>query len=254
LCGKLCGGAKHPRHQRRVLQAVPLLPSKPERDFQDKPRHNVASALLQESPGPGAQIDPYTDTLSHDACFLNDTVSGMQYGGVSRLDHDQFFSLAFGAGLRSDDIAWMESFEDLCSEHGCDMALGIRSEVFVRLVMDDLARHCRQVCGSLREMLKQQILDMTHDKASQNVHQPVFDTTHEQPALGAFQQVSDATQSQTASDTHMQCRRTCFSVAQAEPAIDKINQRPRIIEAWRAADHGTVLPCIQNHLVLDHLA
>jgi len=62
--------------------------------------------------------------------------------------------LAFCAGLPGEDAGWADDFEALCSEHGCDLMLGVCGEVFVRLVMDDLVRRCRQTSTSLQEMLK----------------------------------------------------------------------------------------------------
>lgn len=75
-------------------------------------------------------------------------------GGNAWLDHEDFWELAFGAGLRSEDRRWMDSFENLCLEEGCDVGTGICGEVFVRLLMDELVTRCQQTCTSLRAMLQ----------------------------------------------------------------------------------------------------
>lgn len=86
-----------------------------------------------------------SDSLGH-AC------DGTQ--GVARslccLDSDDFLSLAFGAGLRSNDASWMDDFNRV-GDLGDDK---VGSEVFVSLVMDDLVRHCQQTRDSLQDMLK----------------------------------------------------------------------------------------------------
>jgi len=73
------------------------------------------------------------------------------------LDHDSFWSLTCTSGLAGSDANWIEEFEALCGSRGAggfDEALGVSGEVFVRLLMDDLVRRCRQTSSSLQEMMK----------------------------------------------------------------------------------------------------
>lgn len=75
-------------------------------------------------------------------------------GGNAWLDHEDFWALAYGAGLRSEDKRWMDAFENLCLEEGCDVGSGICGEVVVRLLMDELVTRCQQTSTSLRAMLQ----------------------------------------------------------------------------------------------------
>lgn len=74
--------------------------------------------------------------------------------GNAWLEHEDFWSLAFTAGLDARDARWMNAFDSLCTEEGCDLNAGICGEVFVRLVMDELVVRCQRTGESLRTMLK----------------------------------------------------------------------------------------------------
>lgn len=67
------------------------------------------------------------------------------------LGPDDFLSLVYNAGLRGDDSIWMDEFDRLGGNLGDDR---VNSDIFVSLVMDDLARHCQQTRNSLQDMLK----------------------------------------------------------------------------------------------------
>eukprot|EP00930_Biecheleria_cincta_P045791 TRINITY_DN31561_c0_g1_i1.p1 TRINITY_DN31561_c0_g1~~TRINITY_DN31561_c0_g1_i1.p1 ORF type:complete len:359 (-),score=65.42 TRINITY_DN31561_c0_g1_i1:50-1126(-) len=66
---------------------------------------------------------------------------------------DDFWALAFGAGLRSSDVTWMEDFERHCSSGG-EAGGHLLAGGFVQLIMDDLARHCRQTGESLQDLFR----------------------------------------------------------------------------------------------------
>jgi len=74
--------------------------------------------------------------------------------GNAWLEHEDFWSLAFTAGLEASDTRWMNAFERLCTEEGCDLNVGVCGEVFVRLVMDELVVRCQRTGESLRTMLR----------------------------------------------------------------------------------------------------
>jgi len=84
------------------------------------------------------------------------------------LGPDDFLTLAFSAGLRGDDEMWMEDFDRLGGNLGDEK---VSSEIFVTLIMDDLARHCQQTRDSLQDMLK-----LTRG-SNANQNEAVADTT-----------------------------------------------------------------------------
>merc|ERR1712232_1244999 len=64
------------------------------------------------------------------------------------LSPDEFASVAFCAGFDSTDIAWMDTFEAICCEHGCDPAVGVSKEAFLELVNEGFDRRRRSGCPS----------------------------------------------------------------------------------------------------------
>lgn len=67
-------------------------------------------------------------------------------GSAEWLSADEFLSLAFSAGFDSEDVSWMDAFEAICWEHGCDPVVGISKEAFLKLVRDKFPR--RQTSAS----------------------------------------------------------------------------------------------------------
>lgn len=70
------------------------------------------------------------------------------------LDHEDFFSLAFAAGFKPEDAGWMDAFDEMCADEGCDSQSGVRADVFVRLAMNELLRRCRATSESMQEMMR----------------------------------------------------------------------------------------------------
>merc|ERR1711988_1205786 len=46
-------------------------------------------------------------------------------GSVEWLSPDEFLSVACCAGFDSTDVTWMDAFEAICLEYGCDPAVGV---------------------------------------------------------------------------------------------------------------------------------
>mmetsp|Transcript_71195 Transcript_71195/g.123570 ORF Transcript_71195/g.123570 Transcript_71195/m.123570 type:complete len:330 (-) Transcript_71195:75-1064(-) len=55
------------------------------------------------------------------------------------LTASEFLTLAFAAGFRGDDVTWMDTFERLCKEHGCDPAEGVSKAAFMKLLIEGFA-------------------------------------------------------------------------------------------------------------------
>jgi hypothetical protein len=53
---------------------------------------------------------------------------------------DEFLSVACCAGFDSTDVTWMDAFEAICLEYGCDPAVGVSKEAFLKLVDEGLDR------------------------------------------------------------------------------------------------------------------
>jgi hypothetical protein len=99
---------------------------------------------------------------------------------------DDFLTLAFSAGLRGDDEMWMEDFDRLGGNLGDEK---VSSEIFVTLIMDDLARHCQQTRDSLQDMLK-----LTRGSNANQV-EAVADTTPSSVRCSKMLAVADTTPS-----------------------------------------------------------
>lgn len=66
-------------------------------------------------------------------------------GSMEWLSADEFLSVAFCAGFDSTDISWMDAFEAICWEHGCDPAVGVSKKAFLKLVNEGFEKRRQSI-------------------------------------------------------------------------------------------------------------
>lgn len=113
------------------------------------------------------------------------------------LSADEFVSVAFCAGFDSTDVAWMDTFEAICCDHGCDPAVGVSKEAFLELVNEAFERRrpaspsqSPRVVSALPHQLANEGLTFGSESLARQHSWPDFQFASEDEYLADFREIA----------------------------------------------------------------